>query len=57
MAEIENRGPGLQAVALTLVSFAFVATLLRCYVRIGIVKVFGIEDFSMVFALVCYQSL
>lgn len=53
MAAIESRGPQLLAVVLTLLGFAFTATLLRCYVRIKIVKAFGLDDYFMVAALVC----
>lgn len=49
---IENRGPELQAVAYTLMAAAIVATLLRCYTRLSIVKGFGFDDWCMVFALV-----
>lgn len=52
MAAVENRGPQLLAVILTLLVFAFTATLLRCYVRIKLVKAFGLDDYLMVAALV-----
>ncbi|CAG9952711.1 unnamed protein product [Clonostachys rosea f. rosea IK726] len=49
---IENRGPELQAVGITLVSFAIFSTLLRCYVRLFMVKSFGFDDWCMLFALI-----
>ncbi|KAL7802365.1 hypothetical protein V8C44DRAFT_353411 [Trichoderma aethiopicum] len=54
MAAVENRGPQLLAVILTLLVFAFTATLLRCYVRIKLVKAFGLDDYLMVAALVSF---
>lgn len=48
---IENRGPELQAVAYILVTFSLITTVLRCYVRIFKVKVFGIDDWSMLFGM------
>ncbi|KAK1569797.1 uncharacterized protein LY79DRAFT_643380 [Colletotrichum navitas] len=54
MAEIENRGPQLVAVGLTLVITAFVATVLRCYVRVFLVKNFGIDDWFMVVATIFF---
>jgi hypothetical protein len=49
---IENRGPELQAVGYTLVVAATVATVLRCYTRVYLVKCFGFDDWCMIFALV-----
>ncbi|CAO2654833.1 Nn.00g115660.m01.CDS01 [Neocucurbitaria sp. VM-36] len=51
---VDNRGPELQAVCSTFVSFAFVATALRVYVRTFIVKAFGYDDAFMVFALLAH---
>ncbi|OLN86602.1 hypothetical protein CCHL11_10143 [Colletotrichum chlorophyti] len=48
MAEIENRGPELVAVGVTLVTTAFITTVLRCYVRLCLVKNFGVDDYCMV---------
>ncbi|KAH0427247.1 integral membrane protein [Colletotrichum camelliae] len=60
MAEkIENRGPELLGVNVFFVTTAIIATALRCYVRIGLVKAFGRDDWLMVLALVffiCYSS-
>lgn len=52
MAEIENRGPELFAVGIALVTTAAVSILLRCYVRIFLVRNFGFDDWSMIFAMV-----
>lgn len=49
---VDNRGPELLAVCATFVSMAFVSVVLRCYVRLRIVKAFGWDDGFMVFALV-----
>ncbi|KAF1846663.1 uncharacterized protein K460DRAFT_356309 [Cucurbitaria berberidis CBS 394.84] len=51
---VDNRGPKLQAVCSTFVSFAFVAVVLRVYVRARIVKAFGYDDAFMVFALLSH---
>ncbi|OAQ59982.2 hypothetical protein VFPPC_14714 [Pochonia chlamydosporia 170] len=51
---IENRGPQLQAACYVLVVFAAVSMLLRCYVRIFMIKNFGLDDGFMVFALVTF---
>lgn len=53
-----------QILSITGSFFAIAATvfLLRCYVRIGMLKVFGIDDYVMALAMVCgactciYQS-
>ena len=50
---VEDRGPQLQAVCVTFVSMAFVATCLRCYTRGFLMKsAFGVEDWLMVVATV-----
>ncbi|KDN66415.1 hypothetical protein CSUB01_09853 [Colletotrichum sublineola] len=54
MAEIENRSPPLVAAGLTLVIAAFIVTVLRCYVRIFLVKNFGIDDWFMLVATVFF---
>lgn len=46
-----NRGPELQAVCSVFVSMAFVATALRVYVRLRIVRSFGWDDAWMVAAM------
>ncbi|KAK1995614.1 hypothetical protein LX36DRAFT_581988 [Colletotrichum falcatum] len=58
-ATIPNRGPELLAVNVLFVSTAIVATVLRCHVRIGLVKAFGTDDWLMVLAMAffaCYSS-
>lgn len=52
MAEIENRGPELSAVAASLCGLAVVATALRCYVRTRLLHAFGTDDWFMIVALV-----
>ncbi|KAK1967041.1 hypothetical protein LY78DRAFT_692322 [Colletotrichum sublineola] len=55
----ENRGPELLAVNIFFVSAAVVATALRCFVRAGLVKAFGTDDWLMLLAMAffaCYSS-
>lgn len=49
---IENRGPELQVILSILLVIAVVVVALRCYIRIWLVKSFGIDDWFMVVALV-----
>ncbi|RFU76640.1 integral membrane [Trichoderma arundinaceum] len=51
---IENRGPQLQAACYLLLCFAVVSMLLRCYVRIFMIKSFGLDDSFMLFALITF---
>ncbi|KAF2649234.1 hypothetical protein K491DRAFT_721863 [Lophiostoma macrostomum CBS 122681] len=51
---VANRGPALQAVCATFVSTAFVATMLRVYVRLRLVKAFGWDDAFMIISLLAY---
>ncbi|KAL0264573.1 hypothetical protein SLS55_000523 [Diplodia seriata] len=46
----ENRGPELFAVTVVMVVMAFISTVLRCYVRLGMVKAWGIDDWFMLAA-------
>lgn len=50
--EIENRGPELLGVNVFFSATAIIATTLRCYVRAGLVKAFGRDDWLMLLALV-----
>ncbi|GFP60294.1 hypothetical protein ACSS6W_000105 [Trichoderma asperelloides] len=54
MADIPNRGPQLIAVVAVLLVFSLTATILRCYVRISLVKAFGVDDYLMVFAMMTF---
>ncbi|KAI1871914.1 hypothetical protein JX265_005900 [Neoarthrinium moseri] len=54
MAVVENRGPELLKVCITLLTFAVIATLLRCYTRLWVVKAFGADDWTMVFACISF---
>lgn len=49
---VENRSPPLQAVACTLLVTAVISMLLRAYVRLWLVKNFGVDDWCMVVATV-----
>lgn len=52
MAEIENRGPEVFKVAITLLVASVITCLLRIYTRLGIVKAFGYDDWFMCAATV-----
>ncbi|KAM0321798.1 hypothetical protein ACHAQA_009895 [Verticillium albo-atrum] len=54
MAAIENRGPTLQAVAISLLVAAIISILLRCYVRVVLIKNFGVDDYFMAAAMVFF---
>ncbi|KAL7916825.1 hypothetical protein GGI35DRAFT_49796 [Trichoderma velutinum] len=54
MAEVPNRGPQLIAVIAVLLVFSLTAIILRCYVRISLVKAFGVDDYLMVFAMITF---
>jgi hypothetical protein len=49
---VENRGPQLQAVAYTLLTTAVISMGLRAYVRVMLVRNFGVDDWCMVAATV-----
>lgn len=49
---IENRGPELFAIDVTFMVAAIIASSLRCYVRVFMVKAFGRDDWLMLFATV-----
>ncbi|KAH6655360.1 hypothetical protein BKA67DRAFT_657307 [Truncatella angustata] len=52
MAVVENRGPQLLVVCITLLTIAIVSMVLRCFTRVFIVKGFGRDDYLMVFAAI-----
>lgn len=52
MAVVENRGPQLLVVCITLLTIAIVSMSLRVFTRLFIVKGFGKDDYLMVFAAV-----
>ena len=54
MAEIENRGPELFNVVVTLLVIAVVICILRIYTRLCIVKVFGLDDWFMCAAAISF---
>lgn len=56
MASSDNRGPELLYVCAVMVGMAFISTVLRVYVRLGVVKAFGIDDWFMVAATVRPRS-
>jgi hypothetical protein len=50
----DSRATELTAVNIAAVSLAAVVTGLRCFVRIRLLKAFGIDDYLMVAAMVCF---
>lgn len=48
-----TNAPEILAITGSFFAAAAVVVLLRCYVRLAILKVFGIDDYVMVFAMVC----
>ena len=54
---VPNRGPELLAVNIAFVTTAVSACLLRCYVRLRMVKAFGLDDWLMVIATVSEAPL
>lgn len=54
---IENRGPQLLAVDVFFMTMAIVTTLLRCYVRLFLVKTWGKDDWFMLIATVSVFEL
>ena len=53
---IPNRGAELKGVNIAFLSAAVIANVLRCYVRIRMVKAFGIDDYLMVGSTVSSPS-
>ncbi|KAL1881321.1 hypothetical protein Daus18300_001174 [Diaporthe australafricana] len=51
---IENRGPELRGVAITLVAMATISFALRAYVRARMVKAFGVDDWFMLAATIMF---
>lgn len=51
-----DRSVEVKAVAATFVSIACVTVILRCYVRLRIVRSFGWDDGVMVIAMVCFSD-
>jgi hypothetical protein len=49
---IENRGPQVEAVAITFLALSWAAISLRCYVRFFMKRLFRIDDWFAVVALV-----
>lgn len=53
---IENRGPQVEAVAITFLTLSLIAVSLRCYVKFFIIRLFRIDDWLMVLSLVWIGS-
>lgn len=47
-----NNAPQILAITGTFFAIAALVVLLRCYVRVAMLKVFGIDDYIMVVAMV-----
>ena len=54
---IPNRGPELIGVNIAFLATAIIANLLRCIVRVKMVKAFGVDDWLMVGATVSDTEL
>lgn len=54
---VPNRGSELVAVNITFTVAAIVANMLRCYVRISMVRAFGLDDWLMSLATVRIPSI
>lgn len=50
---IEDRGPQVEAVAITFLTLSWIAVTLRCYVKFYMIKLFRIDDWFAVLSLVC----
>lgn len=53
----DHQNHAIIAVAATFMTLAFITVVLRCYVRLRLVKAFGWDDGSMVVAMVSHESL
>ncbi|KAH7114160.1 hypothetical protein B0J13DRAFT_590616 [Dactylonectria estremocensis] len=51
---VDNWSHQLQAVCYTFLVTAVISTLLRCYVRVRVIKDFGVDDWCMVAALISF---
>jgi hypothetical protein len=49
---IEDRGPQVEAVAITFLTLSWIAVSLRCYVKFYMIKLFRIDDWLAVLSLV-----
>ncbi|KAF4302268.1 hypothetical protein GTA08_BOTSDO09632 [Botryosphaeria dothidea] len=54
MMQLEGRAPEFFTILVVMIVFATVSSLLRVYVRLRIVKAFGLDDYLMVAALLCF---
>ena len=54
-SRIENRGPQVLGVDSAALILAFIATVLRVYVRLRLVKAFGLDDWLMLAAMVTFS--
>ena len=54
---VPNRGPELVAVNITFTVAAIIANMLRCYVRVFMVRAFGLDDWLMSLATVRIPSI
>lgn len=51
----DHQNHAIIAVAATFMTIAFITVVLRCYVRLRLVKAFGWDDGSMVVAMVSHE--
>lgn len=54
MSSADSRATPLAAVNIAAVTLAAIITALRCFVRIRLLKAFGLDDYLMVAAMVCF---
>lgn len=52
-----TNAPEILSITGSFFAAAAVIVLLRCYVRLAMLKVFGIDDYAMVVAMVCQISI
>jgi hypothetical protein len=57
---VEDRGPQVQATAITFLTLAWIAVCLRCYVKLYMIQMFRINDWLAVLSLVwlvgCFRN-
>ncbi|KAK6065516.1 integral membrane protein [Seiridium cupressi] len=54
MSTTENRGPAVAGVAWTFFILAFATVVLRFYVRLGVIRAFGTDDWFMLLAMISF---
>lgn len=52
---VQNRAPQITAVSILFISLSWITTLLRCYVRVFVVKHFGADDYLALISLAAFS--